>query len=134
MDKRVFLKVKIASLEAEAKIIRAEADRWRSRAKRSRASVTHPGEHVESSLFLVQQLNAHRVTELRREARAALLAYAFIRGKAWRDVEPTNNPLRKGPDWDRVGDMVKRFGGYGRNAELLAWIKAGELAEPPAVT
>jgi hypothetical protein len=84
----VFLKVKIKSLAAEAVIIRKEERRHRGDTKTS--------------------LHTHRIIDVRREARAALLAYGFLRGRAYVAMErPTP---RERPAWQRVEHLVKKYG------------------------
>jgi hypothetical protein len=84
---KIYLKVKIKSLAAEAGIIRKEEKR-------------HRGE-VRS------QLHQHRVLDVRREARAAILACGFLRGRDYRRMEMTP---RERPAWKRVEDLVKKYG------------------------
>jgi hypothetical protein len=94
------LRVKVKSLAAEAQMIRREE----RRALRS------------GDMDLYVSLRSHRVREwrdgvrsdVRREQRAALLAYAFIRGMAYARVEQPapDNP----PDLKRVGQLVEKYG------------------------
>jgi hypothetical protein len=83
-----FLKVKIKSLTAEARIIRVEEGRSRG--------------------DLRAALRAHRQWDVRREQRATQLAYGYLRGRARRQVEPS---ALSEPDWDRVTAMVKKYAG-----------------------
>ncbi len=91
-DKRTFLKVKLKSLAAEARIIRLEE----RRAKRD------PD--------LLAGLVGHRRGIVRREARHTQIAYAFIRGRKYSDIE--HKPKTK-PDWKRVKSMVEKYGPWG---------------------
>lgn len=86
MDHRVYLKVKIKSLAAEAKIIRQEE----KKNKDMRLGLAH-----------------HRKTVVRDEARHTLLAYAFIRGRAYTTVEHQDS---KTPNWESVEKMIKKYG------------------------
>jgi len=79
------LKVKIISLADEARTIR----RLEKVQKASRVS-----------------LREHRVKEVRNEARAAQLAYAFLRGKAYKDCESSTHTS---PDWKRVEALVLKY-------------------------
>lgn len=83
------LKVKIKSLSAEARIIRLEERR--------------AGEDTD----LRCRLHEHRVGAVRTEQRLSLLAYAFLRGKPLSAVEPKRAAE---PDWQRVGQLVAKFG------------------------
>ena len=80
------LKVNIKSLAAEALINRAEA-------RKSSGMERH-------------YLNAHRTGDLRREARAALICYAYLRGKSYRAMEKEGSST---PDWKYIKKKVQRF-------------------------
>ncbi len=101
---RLSLKVKIKSLAAEAKIIRAEEEKVAA----------------GNSLYWARVrcgLRQHRIEEVRKEARAALLAYAMIRGKPYHSVE---RPKSKQPDIKAVQRMVDKFGSRGMS--VSDWI------------
>ncbi len=85
-DRRLFLKVKLKSLAAEAKIIRAMEGR-------------HPAWRAE--------LRSHRIFPVRREARHTLLAYGFLRGRTLHAIEAKSDHP---PDWKAVAAMVKKYG------------------------
>lgn len=86
MDHRIYLKIKLKSLAAEAKIIRREEKKG--------------GEFREG-------LYRHRIDVVRHEARHTILAYNFIRGVSYKQTEPkTNTPINT----DKVKAMVKRYG------------------------
>lgn len=86
---KVFLKVKIMSLAAEARLIRAEERNW-------------PGEHDAR-----KGLRKHRIRDVRREARHALIAYGFLRGRSYRQIERV---AAQPPDWKRVEQLIEKFG------------------------
>lgn len=81
-----FLKVKVKTLAAEARIIRFEERRSHGQ--------------------LRNDLHSHRVHVLRREARATLLAYGYARGKTYASMEGSPRSV---PDWDRVERMIKKY-------------------------
>lgn len=87
----VFLKIKLKSLAAEARIIRRQElktkGKWNS---------------------LREDLYIHRTRVVRRAARETGLAYGFIRGRAYPALERT---CEVPPDWKEVGKMVKKYGG-----------------------
>jgi hypothetical protein len=70
-DRRIELRVKIKCLAVEARIIRLEEKRL-------------PG-----ASFKRAHLHQHRVEMVRQHARAAQLAYAFLRGRTYSATEPT---------------------------------------------
>jgi hypothetical protein len=95
-----FLKVKVKSLAAEARIIRLEEGRSR-------------GE-------LRSQLRFHRREDVRGEQRATQIAYGYLRGISYARIEP--NPKSQ-PAWDRVRAMVKKYGTSEHVEKLTEWGK-----------
>ncbi len=89
MTGKTYLKIKLLSLAAEARIIRREEQRW-------------PGEHP-----VRYGLHEHRVINVRREARSALLAYGFLRHRAYRTIEPK---CHRAPGWKRTQQLVEKYG------------------------
>ncbi len=86
-DQRAYLKVKIKSLAEEARIIRAEERK-------------SEGDKREG-------LYNHRVGTVRRAARNTLLAYGFIRGLKYRQIEVK---CEETPSWPEVAKMVVKYG------------------------
>lgn len=113
---REFLRVKIKSLAAEARIIRHEERKVKARRR-------EPGEEPDTLFFDLQR---HRKIDVRREARSALLAYGFIRGTTYVAMEV--KPHTK-PDWKRVQKMVERFCGLGHNEIKFVKNQIAEWAE-----
>ena len=83
------LKMKICSLAAEARIIRREETKWRGDSS------------VRSSL------RKHRTGVVRREARASQLAYGFLRGRRYAQLEKAESVRA---DWTRVASLVTKYG------------------------
>lgn len=116
------LKVKIKSLAEEARIIRLEERKSLRRKK--------------PDTMLYQSLREHRITDVRREQRAALLAYAFIRGKAFAGLERPNSAPR---DLSRVRQLVEKFGGMPYRARpahldtITQWVEGTLAVHPFAV-
>ncbi len=112
-----YLKVKIKSLAAEAKIIRHDEEVWRYRE-------TDKG---RPTFFGLRQ---HRIWDVRNEARSAQLAYAFLRGKPYATTEPTgkdNGSRQSNPiDWTRVTKIAVKYG----PDRLLTWEQVREWAVP----
>jgi len=88
---KVQLKVKIKSLAEEARIIRKEERKA-----------------VKKRDFLLREvLYQHRVYDVRQEARLSQLAYGFLRGRSYSEIEQkTTKPV----DWKRVRQLVEKFG------------------------
>lgn len=127
--------MKIKSLAAEARIIRGDEHRAIRRRRKAFAAVRKPGDskkfyaHVDGLWRLYLTRKEHRNTVVRNEQRSSLLAYGFIRGKAYGPMEKPadDNP----PDLDRVLAIVNKFGGQKvEKAVLLSWV-AGTLEAHP---
>lgn len=131
------LKIKIKSLAEEARIIRAEERKHIKSAHWCRFHSEMLG--YEAWYQNYWSLRQHRLG-LRAEQRAALLAYGFLRGRAYRQIEPktlydTPPYCRKGPNWTRVADIVLKFGkdqwGH-QKATMFDTLKAWREAKPSA--
>ena len=94
-DKRVYLKVKIKSLAEEAKIIRREERK--------------PHKDMDSCGYSAERIGlwCHRTGIVRQEARHTLLAYGFIRGRKYWEMEAS---CEFPPNWDRVKKLVEKYG------------------------
>lgn len=112
------LRVKVKSLAQEARDIRLEERRAKGRRKREKDGKVIPGEFRFRDDALRLSLRSHRTNEVRNEQRAALLAYAFVRGVPYHKVEPLVDWSRYGWEatkrrdelWERVRSLVKKFG------------------------
>jgi len=94
-DRRKMLKVKLKSLAAESRIIRMEELRTRGG-------------------YLRDELCVHRRTIVRSESRHTGLAYGFIRGRTYAQLEST---AKTAPDWKRVERMIRQYGPVAQPAE-----------------
>ena len=109
-----YLKVKLKSLSEEAKIIRKEEVKA---ALRARNAISE--ERRNSSLEVHSGLHAHRAGVVKPEARATSLAYGFLRGRSYDQVEgSTNQPV---PQYikNRAGKMVGKYGNFDSVAEVV---------------
>lgn len=118
---KVFLKLKLKSLAAESKTIRVELERYR-------------GPKWGTSDIRLRMHN-HRIKVVRYEARLTHLAYGFLRGREYEQIEPhltyrghagnmTNVPLHR-IEWDRVTGMAEKYGEEDVRVvrqKLAAWI------------
>lgn len=111
---KTFLKVKVGTLAAEIRIIKTQLRHWR-------------GDHPMRA-----QLKNH-VKPLQSEVRSAGLAYGFLRGRPYEQMEI----LRYfPPDWERVEYHVEKFcGGYHKGVKIdtrivmqqfAAWLHAAK--------
>lgn len=108
MNKLVYLKIKIKSLADEARTIRLEEKRW-------------PGKSPER-----QGLYEHRILDVRKEARSAQLAYGYLRGRLYKQLE---NHTRKPIDFKRVIDLAAKYGPEKSKDALANQVKAWAAKE-----
>lgn len=90
------LKIKGMSLAAEARIIR------KIEKSLFRAARHHPGcrEKAESLFW-------HRMDDVRPEMRDTYLAYGFLKGRPYKDLEAKRYT---NPDWDNIARMIDKYG------------------------
>lgn len=109
---KVYLKIKIKSLALEAETIRREEKKFKTRYQylANKALEDNTAEILirrEASLNTRIALHEHRVNHVRKEARAALLAYGFLNGRDYVEIE---GYTRTGFSWKRVEELVKKYG------------------------
>lgn len=100
-------RINVKSLAHEAKIIREEV----ARAKRAGRKT-----------WVLDDLHLHRRYDLRREARTAQLALAFLRGRPYRSVERKST---KPVDFNRLIRKINKFmiyHGRVRESDVQAWL------------
>ena len=118
-DRRLELKVKIKSLADEARTIRREQSKLKADGPLKRFS-EREGQHT--------RLHLHRTVSIRDEQRASLLAYAFIRGRAYRTMEPTTRPEKRLQlEWGvgkRALNIAERFGKADAKVSFRDWLTA----------
>jgi uncharacterized protein (UPF0548 family) len=95
---RTYLKIKIKSLAAEAVIIKQEERKWKFPVFTDNVKQPHP------MFFALRQ---HRLLEVRRECRSAIIAYGYLRGRAYKQIEAF---CYERPDWNRVAELVFKYG------------------------
>lgn len=117
---REYLKVKVMSLAAEARIIKTQEQRIVERLERRKRYFSHTADSDINPLARKPQddrdlkafwgMRDHR-HGLRREARRSHLAYGFIRGQSFQAMEPyvhTNNRLND-KDWEAIEAMIAKY-------------------------
>lgn len=88
LNKKFALKVKIKSLAEEARIIKQAI-------------------HQTKDLATKCELRGHHVYVVRKESRHSQLAYAFLRGREYSEVEfKCETP----PDFKKIEELTERFG------------------------
>lgn len=111
MNRTLNLKIKIKSLAAEAVIIRDDERRLKRVSRHGARWNTfgpdenrHPANQRRFEAY--RDIRQHRTLAVRAEARYSLLAYGFIRGRAYKAIEAK---CHEPPFWMSVARMVKRF-------------------------
>lgn len=123
-DKRRLLKIKLKSLATEAAIIRKEEDKTKH-SKRPEVQE------------LRQEMHQHRVWDLRMESRATGLAYSFIRGRKYRQIEPRSSLTATDAAWilimkPKIHAMITKYGSQKIPGEFLdQWLMAEPQHEKP---
>lgn len=120
------LKIKIKSLAEESRIIRAD-ERKHLYAAREAEKANRPTYQQDRDAY--GRLRLHRVFDVRIEQRATLIAYGYLRGIAYRQIEQTPHWLkppycRAGPDWAKITAMIVKYQGGDKKIvfeRLKAW-------------
>lgn len=124
-----YLSIKIKSLAAEAVIIRKDENRYRAQSKREPRVIdgkdTWASVHVDGQCASVPRttwlgLKSHRRRDVRNEARAALLAFGFLRGTPYRAMEAK---CWEEPDWPRVAAIVSKYSDRKGPAVAMEYLK-----------
>lgn len=129
---KTHLKIKAKSLAEEGRIIRLEERKQGPRHKL--VEYRRPSGKVVLKRIKVhdghpdvrQSLREHRIRVVRPEARATHLAYGFLRGLGYRQVEKTVREDNE-PNWSRVVQLVSKYGDMDKRVaaqELAEWSEA----------
>lgn len=104
---KTYLQIKVASLAAEARIIRKhERAALRSARWEKQKDETGLGSETQRAYTIYENLYSHRVRDVRYEARAAQLALGYLRGQDYASME---QKAYKAPAWSRVAYLVKKY-------------------------
>jgi hypothetical protein len=67
-------------------------------------------------------LHLHRILHVRKEARLTQIAYGYLRGREFKQVDSGNDLT--GADWERITQMVRKYGdGVDTNVAKWAGVK-----------
>lgn len=75
--------------------------------KRQHNNTTMTPANVEYNSKVYWGLRQHRIDNVRKEARITALAYGFLKGKAFKQIEGTSYSH---PNWNRIETLVMRYG------------------------
>jgi len=101
------LKCKAIALAAEAQAFKKQEQRlkkWKHRAEAGREKVKKLNRNYNPEVL--QGIHLHRIKDVRKEARNALLAYGFVRGLRYVEME---NFAWTQPNWDRIEKLAIRY-------------------------
>lgn len=98
-----YLQVKLVNLADEARYIRQKERKWKEKAAAARRREKDP-RYAEANLF---GLKHHRKTVVRIAARNTNIAYGFLRGRAYHEIEQLAYVQ---PNWEEIERMVKEYG------------------------
>jgi len=99
------LKIKIKSLAAEAKFIRHEERKTKPQIERKEVTLSN-GHVLRYQTGEYFSLHEHRTGTVRGTARESLLAYGYLRGRTYAQIE---QKYHFPPDWKEVLKAIKRF-------------------------
>lgn len=111
----VYLKIKIKSLAAESQMIRMQELKTHTRHK--------DGSLDRANIALRDSLALHRRKDVRNECRAAHLAYGYLRGRRYRQLEPCThtNPFEMAKIFRRADQLVGKYGKLEMMAGFKVW-------------
>lgn len=109
------LTIKIKSLAAEARIIRQHEKKALAHAR------CRKGDEAAQRPFYDRYagLHGHRTGVVRDAARSALLAYGYLRGRSYDQIEGSSKTT---PSWPDVDKMVLRYGGKEQWRAFPDWL------------
>jgi len=123
---RDYLKVKVLSLAEEAKIIRRLEKRRLKYARKDKKE--HKNSDLNYQIYF--GLRSHRIFNVRNEARAAHLAYGYLKGLNFQQMEQKTYSNNQ-PNWNRVKKLVDSYTGPDINKSKLLnyneWVKGCNL-------
>ena len=116
-----YLKIKVVSLAAEARLIRKDERKqlkW-ARAAAQNNAYGKGAEYAQYHYKVFFGLQAHRKIDVRQESRASNLAYGFLKGRKFSEIERvSHNKNTNPPNWTKVKNLVQRYG-EGKEKEIL---------------
>lgn len=104
-----FLRIKIKHLALEPELLKLEMRRARARAHYKALAAAGQNTPAYEDPWLAIELRNHRLLEIRPEARCAQIAYGFLRGRTYRQVEAKS---KRTPDWKRIAEIALKYGDY----------------------
>lgn len=126
---KTYLKIKLNHLAAEARINKKEKHKWMKKAARGRQVAFEKGIENPIKSTMADSIHHHRMTCIRPEARDSLLAYGFLRGKSYAQIEAKRFT---DPNWSNIKANIKRFNAtqYGSHSSIDKRFEEWKAAAP----
>lgn len=109
--KSIPLKIKLLNLAAEIRIIRGEEKRIEGYINklsiRTDVEKSLKDLRIGSHYSDLTEIRQHRYYVVKTEARDTLLAYGFLRGRAYKQIEAKRY---YDPNWDNIERMILKYG------------------------
>lgn len=120
----IYLKTKIMSLAAESRIIRNLEKSCKRNAVKARKK--HKEEDI--NYFEKQRVGLyfHRINDVRSESRSSNVAYSFLKGKKYGQIEKF---AYTSPDWKRIEQLVSKYSESDRRVSLQQFAEWKDEAE-----
>lgn len=116
MARNTHLKIKVKTLAAESRFIRQEELKHRNAARKARSKERwQVARRLETAHWW---LYTHRIHTVQPAARTNLLAYGFLRGRSYAEMEAK---ARVEPNWKEIRKIVERFDG--NTADFETWLR-----------
>jgi hypothetical protein len=129
MSRAIHLKVKVKTLAAEARIIRKE-ERKALKAGRYWKYADAPrdphksGRAMQDAYRTYESLHEHRTGIVRSAARINNLAYGFLIGLSYEEME---RYAKTEPHWNGIEKLVKRFGSKEDQERWNSWLAGAQV-------
>jgi hypothetical protein len=103
---KTYLKIKLNHLAAEARINKKEKQKWMRKASIGRQKAWEKGIENPIKATMADSIHNHRMQCIRPEARDSNLAYGFLRGRSYAQIEAKRFT---DPNWTNIKENIKRF-------------------------
>ncbi|WP_438980286.1 hypothetical protein [Polynucleobacter sp.] len=103
---KTYLKIKLNHLAAEARINKKEKHKWMRKAAIGRQRAWEKEMENPTKATMADLIHNHRMIAIRPEARDSNLAYGFLRGRSYAQIEAKRFT---DPNWSNIKANIKRF-------------------------
>lgn len=125
MSRATHLKIKIKTLAYEARIIRKEERKHLQLARCLKVVEPLEVKLMTKHYRAFWDLSEHRKGKVRHAARENGLAYGFIRGRSYAQMEAKCRPDNR-PDFKSIEKIARRFGALEHKERWADWLASAE--------